>query len=298
MLIATKNGSITYTSKLISVEDAYTISSDVDTSTGNIDFIGSLKIAGAVKAGFKVKAEGNIEIGKNIEDTQVVSSGGSVLATGGCVGSGKGWIKAAEDVFVKYVENENIEAGHDVNIGGSAMNANINAGDSVILKGNKAVIVGGSVTAGSLIEVGCIGSELGTKTLVRVGYNPKLMKELSEIDNELNRIEADQERIKKALYSLVRLELDNKLSDSQKNAMNQLKSHQKGIPGQIKKLNERKSEVLTKLNENRKAKIIVRQQVYPGAIIQIGTLRKEIEKAVSNCTFRISHDKVAFFSNY
>ncbi len=296
LLIATKDGSITYANNLISVEDAYTVNSDVDTATGNIDFVGSLKISGGVKAGFTVKANGNIEISKNIEDAQVFC-GGSVVGKGGFVSSEKGIIKAVEDVFIKYVENGTIEAGHDVNIGGGSMNANVIAGNSILLKGAKAVIVGGKVTASTLIEAGAIGSEFGTPTLVQVGYNPKLMKELNEINSEIERLESDVERIKQAMYSLVRLELDNKLNKVQKEGLVQLKGHQKEIPNQLENLNNQRSELVQKLNENKKAKIVVRGEVFPGTTIQIGMLKREINKTVSNCTFKISQDHVALYSN-
>jgi hypothetical protein len=291
LLIAAKDGAITYSNNLVSIDSVYKINSDVDMSTGNIDFVGSLKIAGSVSAGFKIKAAGNIEIGKNIEDALIISEG-SVAATGGFVGSGKGKITAAEDVFVKYVENQVIEAGHDVNIGGGAMNAQIVAANAVFLKGRKAVIVGGNVTAGNLIEVSVLGSELGTPTLVRVGYNQALMNRIREIDQEIKRLQEDAEKIHKAMYSLVRLDLDNKLNESQKEALRLLKEQQQAIPKQSELLIQKKKDLFAKLNENKKAKIVVKGTVYPGTIIQIGTMRKEIEKILGSCTFVLSHDKV------
>lgn len=296
ILIASKDGSVCLISNLVVVDDVYTINSDVDTASGNIDFVGSMKISGNIKSGFKVKAGGNIEIGKNIEDADVIS-GGSVLASGGCVGSGKGIIKAQEDVFVKYVENQKIEAGNDVNIGGGAMNADIMAGNAIMLQGRKAVIVGGSATACNLIEVGTIGSELGTPTLVRVGYNQKIIDELNKLEEEIERLEKDSKKIKEAMYSMVRLELDNKLNQSQKEALEQIRAHQKEIPNQLEVLEEQRNELHRQLNENKNAKIVVKEYVYPGTTVQIGLLKKDINKAIKNCTFKISHDQITFFSN-
>ncbi len=295
LLIATKDGSITYTSNLISIDDTYKVNSDVDMSVGNLDFVGSIKIAGMVCAGFNIKAAGNIEIGKNIEDCEIIS-GGSVVANGGFVGSSKGIIKAKEDVFVKYVENQNILAGHDVNIGGSAMNATISAGNAVVVSGNKAVIVGGTVTAFNLVEAGVIGSEMGTPTTVRVGYNKSLIKEYREIEKEIERLKADGEKIHKAMYTLVRLEIDGKLNEGQKQALAKLKEQQTVIPEQLEKLEMRKNEITTKLNENKKAKIVVRRTVYPGTTICIGMLKREIDKVISGCTFGISHDQIVILA--
>ena len=56
-------------------------------------------------------------------------------------------------------------------------------------------------------------------------------------------------------------------------------------------------ELLNKFNENKKAKIVVRGQVFPGTTIQVGTLKKEINKTISNCTFRAKGDQVIVQSN-
>ena len=45
----------------------YVVPGDVDFSTGNIDFIGSVKVMGSVRNGFSVKAEGNVEIMGRLE---------------------------------------------------------------------------------------------------------------------------------------------------------------------------------------------------------------------------------------
>lgn len=297
LLIATQDGAITFANNLVSIDNVYKINSDVDMSTGNIDFVGSLKISGMVKAGFKVKAAGNIEIGKNIEDAEIVS-GGSVAATGGFVGSGHGIIEAAEDVYVKYVENQQICAGHDVNVGGGCMNATIIAGDAVVVKGSKSIIVGGSVTALNIIEANVVGSEFGTPTLVRVGYNRALISELKEVDKELQRLHEDGEKIHKAMYALVRLELDGKLSPAQKNVLIQLKEQQVEIPKRCESLEKRKTEIVNKLNENKNAKVVAKQMVYPGTIIQIGILKREIDKVINGCTFGVSHDKIVILSGH
>jgi len=296
LLLADKDGSITYSNSLVSIDNIHKISSDVDMSTGNIDFVGSLQISGTIKSGFIVKAQGNIEISQNIEDAEVISKS-SVMAKGGFVGSGSGIIKAAEDVLVKFVENQVIEAGNDVIIGGEAMNANIAAGNSVILKGQKAVIVGGCVSAGKYIEAANLGSEFGTSTLVRAGYSLDMIKELNNLTKEITRLKDDAEKIKNAMYNLIRLEIDNKLNDKQKEALKLLKSQQISIPKEGKDLEKKKIELIAVLNENKKASIKVRGTVYPGTTVQIGMLKRELNTMVERCTFGASHDKIVIMSH-
>jgi len=141
LLIATENGSAQFVNNIVVVEKDYKLLKDVDIATGNIKFVGNLYIAGAVKAGFSVMAEGNIFISKNVEDAEI-SAGGSVNIEGGFVSSGNGFIRANQDINVKFIENGTVDAGHDINIGGQTINSNISAGNAIILKGKKAIILG------------------------------------------------------------------------------------------------------------------------------------------------------------
>lgn len=296
LLIATENGSAQFANNIVSVEKDYKLLRDVDIATGNIKFIGNLYVTGAVKSGFSVSADGNIYISKNVEDAEI-SAGGSVNIDGGFISSDKGFIRAAQDINVKFIENGNVDAGHDINIGGQIINANISAGNAVIVKGKKAVILGGQTSAYNLIETDIIGSDMGTKTLVRVGYNPELLRQFQHIESEIKRLKNDAERIKQALYSLVRLEMDSKLNPDQKEMVVKLKACRDAIPEQIELLEQRKSELLQKLQENKSAKIVVRHTAYRGTVIQIGMLKKELNQDVANCAFMVDRDQIISISH-
>jgi hypothetical protein len=296
LLIATENGSVKFANNVVEVEKDYKLLKDVDIATGNIKFVGNLYITGAVKAGFSVMAEGNIFISKNVEDAEI-SAGGSVNIEGGFVSSGNGFIRAGHDINVKFIENGNVEAGHDININGQTINSNISAGNAIILKGRKAVILGGQTSAFNLIETDNIGSEIGTKTLVRVGYSPELLRQCQHIDAEIKRLKGDAERIKQALYSLVRLEMDSKLSPDQKEMISKLKTYRDAIPEQLEQLERQKIELSKKFEENRAAKIVVRGTAYHGAILQIGLLKKELNQDITNCAFMADRGQIITISH-
>lgn len=299
LLIATINGAIIFSNNLVSVEKNYKLNSDVDISTGNIDFVGSLQISGTVKAGFRVKVDGDIEVGKNVEDAEVIS-GGSVIVKGGFVCSGKGLIKAKKDVFVKFVENQRMEAGNNVNVDGEVINAQIEAGNAVYLrglKGRKGRIVSGQVTACNLIEVDSIGSEMGTQALVRVGYDKALMKEYTDACTEIKRLQNDRERVGQAMCPLVELEMDDKLNEEQKKSLSRHRSNQAEILKQLEVLENKKEGILNRIRDNKNARIVVKETIYPGSLIQIGMLKKEIMKKLKNCTFLVSRGQIVLISN-
>jgi uncharacterized protein (DUF342 family) len=131
-----------------------------------------------------------------------------------------------------------------------------------------------------------------------VGYSPTLMREYQRVDNEIKRMKIDQERVKQALYSLVRLEMDHKLNEIQKESIGKLKSCRDEMPGQIEFLENQKQELLKKLDENKNAKIIVKGTAYHGSVIQIGMLKKELINDISHCTFRIERDQIVTATHY
>jgi uncharacterized protein len=296
LLVASENGSVQFVNNIVIVEKDYKLLKDVDIATGNIKFVGNLQITGTVKSGFSVLVDGNLSISKNVEDS-IISSGGSVTIEGGFINSGNGYIRATEDVAIRFIENGKVEAGHDINIGGEVINSNISAGNAIFVKGKKAVILGGQTAAYNLIETDSIGSDMGTKTLVRVGYNPEILREYQHIDSEIKRLKSDTERIKQALYSLVRLEMDSKLSPDQQEMVTKLKACRDAIPGQIEELEQQKAELLKKLEENKGAKIVVRGTAFHGTVIQIGMLKKELNQDVTNCAFMVDRDQIITISH-
>lgn len=296
LIISAINGAIIFNDNVVSIERNYKLPSDVDTSTGNIEFVGNLHISGTVRAGFRVKVDGDVEIDNNIEDAEIIS-GGSIVAKGGFIGSGKGLIKAKNDVFIKYVGNQQIEAGNDIKIADEAMNAQIEAGNAVYLKGKEGIIVGGQVTACNLVDVNSIGTQMGTQTLVRVGYDKILMEKYTNVKMEIKNLQNDKMKTEQDMNTLLDLERDDKSSEEQKLLLLQHRKNQVEISKQLEEMESKKNELLTDIQKNKMAKIVVRGAIYPGTTIQIGILKKEILQELKNMTFQIYRGQIISISN-
>lgn len=73
-------------SNMISIKEMYEVPGDVNMKTGNIKFIGDVKIYGAVTEGMTVESGGIIEIMKNVENT-TISAVGDINIKGNVLGS-------------------------------------------------------------------------------------------------------------------------------------------------------------------------------------------------------------------
>ena len=86
IIVADLDGQLVENNNKIIVDPTIEIKGDVDLSTGNIDFNGSVLIKGSVQAGFAVRADGDVEIrgtisGGNVEAKNIIVFGGILDST-------------------------------------------------------------------------------------------------------------------------------------------------------------------------------------------------------------------------
>lgn len=286
-VIATVDGIlVARTDGSIDVNEVLVIKGDVDYATGNIDFPGEVQISGDIKPGFSVKAKGNITVNGVIEAATVISFEGSVSALG-IKGREKGIVKAKEDVTARFLENAIIEAGKSVVVNGPITNSQIRAGLEVKATGNKGIIAGGSIVAGFIVEAEEIGSPLGIKTLIEIGFDPQARDQIKLIQGKL---ELDRENLSKLvnIYRTMKammeknqgqlppdkMEVYRKVGQTMINLRNTIEVNEK-------QLQELQSQIKEKFS---RAKVIARKILHPGVEVIIFEKKfysdRSIEKAV------------------
>lgn len=182
---------------IIEVSEYLEIEGDVDYSTGNIDFPGSVFVKGDVKPGFVIRAKGDIEINGVVEASSIISLEGNVKISG-AKGKDKGLIKAKKDVYLKYAESTIIEC-ENLFFEHELLNCTVRVTNSIVGKGRNSSIIGGEYIASNLIEADEIGSDIGVKTYLEVGVNPYVREEIKLLKAQ---IEIDKSSIQKLLNIL------------------------------------------------------------------------------------------------
>ena len=199
-LIATESGQILFEGKKVSVSPELEIAGDVDNSTGNIDFNGSIIIKGNVRAGFIVSAVGNIEIMGVVEGAKV-SSGNSVILYAGIQGNGVGEITAGESITAKFVENSILNAGRDI-VSDSIMHSKVTCGGALTLKGKNGLLVGGHTRVAGKLEAQTIGSSMATATELEVGMDPQKLQEYRDLQAEAEVVKNEYEQHNRIFVTL------------------------------------------------------------------------------------------------
>ena len=81
-LVSKINGQVSFQDGKVNVFSTYEVEADVDTSTGNISFIGNVCIRGNVLSGFTVEAGGNVEVWGVVEGAVIKAQGDIILRRG------------------------------------------------------------------------------------------------------------------------------------------------------------------------------------------------------------------------
>lgn len=282
-LLASTDGAVEYKKGKVFVKNIYRVK-DVDNSTGNINFVGDVLIDGDVKEGFTVTAKGSIKIRGMVEGAYIKSDA-SVVIGRGMNGMSKGSIYAKGNITSKYIENATIVSEQNV-YAEALINSDVKAGDSVIIKGSTASIIGGRTYAENLIYAKTIGNKVNAETNLIIGLKKyyekeKLITKKKESNKKLERELSKKTKDLKELEKKIKLIMKSDLSVDKKTSLQkQLLLVKVKLNTEIQKLKSSLSET-TSLEDIRKHRIICRGIIYSNTRITVGFLRYRVRQDIN-----------------
>jgi len=262
-LIAATKGIVGFDGNSVSVSDGYIIEGDVDYSTGNVRYDGSVGVNGDVKSGFNVQCGGNLQVNGSIEDC-IVTVKDHVLCQHGFVGTGKGIINAAGNVNLVYVKNQTVIAGGTVNIAQESINSNITARKSIKIHGRNISVIGGIIAAHESIIIKTAGNISGVRTLIQIVPDPELA---AQIDTMQTTNSLHKENIKKLITMLDTLPPAQK---TDKDFVQKIKNTITSIKHKIVGLDEEMRALSITMNNYDNSYIRIERCAYPGTVFTIG----------------------------
>ncbi|MFC1562977.1 flagellar assembly protein A [candidate division KSB1 bacterium] len=292
IIIAEIDGNVKLKGKNIEVDPVFIVKENVDFSTGNIDYIGSVIVNGDVKSGFSVKAKDNVQVNGVVEDT-TIEAGGDVLLKTGFIGDGDGKIISQGNVMVKFCENENIVCEGDVLIGDYVMHSNIQTRGNLIVTEQKGLILGGEIYALKGIEAKTIGNESYTPTSLFVGVDKEITNKIKEKKTYLAKNIENRGEIEKTLESFSQKKLIKKTLSEDKNSLleklnktkEKLEEDEKNIVTEIEELEK-------KLDEFKNAIVKIIDVVYPGTSITISNKHITVKEPIKYVYYKYSEKEL------
>lgn len=281
---ATIAGKVELNMGQLQVSPIFTITGDVDLSTGNIDFKGDLEIMGSIKAGMIVKATGNITVNKRIE-AAVVSAGKELLVRGGILGGGKADVSAVGNIFAQFIENANVSSGGSVQ-SDAIVNSYVTAYKDVNIYGKTSTIVGGSLKANRRVRTKTLGSETCVKTVIEVGIEESVNNTLKELYGELHEEEKELDKIERAI------DLYKDKKDVDPKLYMQLVRTKIEKSAEISRLRSLYDQINRRIEVGKYAEVVVEKRVYPGVRLLIDGKAMIVENEYEEIVFKRKGDKI------
>jgi len=293
LLIADISGQPVIFEDHVDIERIITVD-NVDMTTGNIRFPGSVIVNGDLKSGFEIHAFGNVIINGQVE-AATIKAVGNIDLHSGLVGQSKAFIEAGGDIHARFIEGATISAGRDIIVHDLIMHSDVSAGDKVIVgvdeQGSKGQIIGGITRAASLIKAKLLGSSSSTVTMFEVGMSPLMSKQLNQIKQEVSTLRKRQEEL---IHSVIYLRTSNAPDKFAK--IKEIEVEQASLDAKVKELSEKEAAINKTADLSANAKIIGSQKIFAGVKVHISDLFRTITMDSSGGSFQVRGKEIVMGS--
>lgn len=282
-LISQVDGHATLVDGTVFVSEVLEVT-NVDASTGNIEYSGNVLVAGNVNAGFSVKAEGNIEV-RGVVEGAYLEAKGQISIARGINGMGRGVLHAGGNIISKYIENATVFAGGFVQAEG-ILHSKVSSKTTVLVEGRKGFITGGTVRARTMITARTIGSSMGVDTVVEVGTDPELKEKYIALQKSIVDNKKSIASIEPVIVAVgQKLSKGEKIPDVQMQQMKLLSQNLLAQKEQVKQDTVLLSELSEMFEQNSEAQIKVMGEAFPGTRIVISESSLILKTQYQFCRF-------------
>lgn len=281
-LFSDVTGHVSLTGGKVFVSDVYEVQADVDTSTGDINYAGSVHIHGSVRGGFVVTSRGDIVVDGSVEDA-MLQAGGDIIVQCGIQGMQRGLLEAKGNVITKYIENAKVFAGGYVETG-SIIYSEVSAGEDVIVAEKKGFINGGVIRAGGKVEANSIGSSMGAHTVIEVGMPPEKKERFNQLQKDIAEDKKTLEKYRPVMEKYVAyVKTGQPLDAKHKIYFTQILATVNEAKRQLE-ANQTEYEALQReMMTGTHAKVVVKKDIYPGTQISISDASCVMQEKRSFC---------------
>lgn len=283
MLRSMVNGHVVLVEDKVFVSDVFEVE-NVDNSTGDIEFEGSVQVNGNVQSNFHIKAKGNVIISGVVEGAYI-EAGGDIIIARGMNGMAKGTLNAKGNIVAKFLENVTAAAEGYISAG-SILHSHIMAGTEIEVDGKRGFITGGHVCAARKITVKTLGSHMGASTVVEVGVSPLVKQQYQKLQKEINEIVKVIKNSQPILAGFTEKRAKGaRVSDDQVKYVKSVAQLLEAKKNELESKNEEMKELQSMIETQNKSAVVVKDVVYPGTTIVICDVSMVVQSNYKYCRF-------------
>lgn len=281
---------------------------NIDFTTGNIDFNGTITVKGDVKAGMVLKVSGDVVV-KGLVEAAEIHAGGNVSVSGGIIGHvanqastlstasavpfANARIVCGGSLQALFAEQAYVQAGESILIKANARQCELIAGKQIVV-GNKGggkksgQIVGGKTHATNLIQAVFAGSATGVTTELQVGTDPFLATQIATNEVAYKRKLEEVDRV---------IKLQAFLKQNPKKAENgvgdNVNETRRRLLAESKALFEEHTALKEKLVSVEEARVKISQGLFEGVEVRIGPHLWQVTSDLGGGTIQLKNDSIS-----
>jgi uncharacterized protein (DUF342 family) len=278
--VATIDGVVAVSAKEVAVMNLSAVSGDVDATTGHVrSDAGGVHVQGSVRSGFLVEAYGPVIVDQIVEDARIETRS-DILVRGGVLHGDSGHLRAGGSATVMFAQNARIDAGGDIVVQKSALNCQLRAGGRIVATDGKGHLVGGTLEAGTAVDVKELGAASGVATVVAVGMvRPEILQVLQELE-ELRKQVA-------AVDAPLGADQGARASRPDTKRVTDLRARREQLKLAVADAMRRKHEAVARARAEATAEVIVRGIVHPGVTVSLFEKTYRFSQETRACRVRL-----------
>lgn len=283
-LYAKVAGHVSLVDDMVMLSDVYNVPANVDASTGDIDFNGTVVVPGNVNTGYRVEADGDIVVNGVVEGATLIS-GGNIVLKRGMQGMGRGELNAKGNISAKFLENCKVTCEGSLKAD-AILHSEIEAKTDVEVLGKKGLINGGAVRTYGNIHASTLGSTMGASTRIEVISE----KELSMRDSELKEQIADMEQglnkiIQSARTMKQQMSEGKPLLQPQIEYLKKVSKSKPSIEKELREMRAERADIKDQIEQNKSSCIRVEREIYSGVKILVKDAMRIVHEPIARCRF-------------
>lgn len=273
---------------------------NVDLSTGNIIFDGSIHVRGDIATAMKIEVTGDVIVDGMVE-AATVTAGGDIIVKGTIIGHGEirnqigqlnegvSVIKAKGSIQAKLAESVILIAGNRILLKEQASRCELDATNEIIVggKGTKlGQFMGGRARTGILFRAAIIGSQAGIKTCIEISVDDSVHQRLRVLEEEIIELTTEHQRIT-ATWNRMKLG-----TDTPKEALARTLEKRTAIDIKLARLNNEKEKLKTQVSRVYNGRVVADNTVHPGTTMRIAFASKTFNEEQKGRSFKLDNKDI------
>ena len=262
---------------------------EINMTTGNIFFDGSIHIRGNVGSGMTVKATGDIVIDGNVE-MATIETEGSVMLKKGMNASGNGMVKAGKNIVSRFFDATKVVADGNIEVD-KCLNSQLYA--KGMITANR-IFAGGIASSESGFYLNNVGNHAGLKTVLKVQTNETARNDYHNILFNIKDVTRQLEVLNKTYSDLM-----EKYTDEQRSEMELFHKVENAVflkQKQLDKMKELEVKLKRVIDKEKLVSVVISGNAYEGTVVEFGTGRWEAKNQY-NVTIKQLNSEISVYNN-